>query len=252
MGILNDRGVIDIHGPAPISSWVNTEKANITIDDMLHMSSGIDYQEGNAGLSTSTQMLYLESDQVKYMEGLNLIHEPGAVFNYSTGEANLLASIVQNAVGGSAQDAYDFYQKELFFRLGIRSAFIEFDESGQFVGGAYGHMTARDWLRMGQFYLQRGEWNGEQILSEQWVDYVTTMSATNPEYGAQFWLNTDGEYFEGYDIPEDTYLFAGHQGQVVVIIPSRDLVLVRTGVYSSLDSTIVAEVLEEVLLALPN
>ncbi|MCG8671405.1 MAG: beta-lactamase family protein [Pseudomonadales bacterium] len=252
VGLLSDQDILDVNDPAPIADWQHTEKEDITIDDLLRMSSGLDYVEGNTGLSDSTQMLYLESDQIDYMTGLDLVNEPGTTHNYSTGEANLLASIIQDTVGGSAQDAYNFYQQALFFKLGIGSAFIEFDESGQFVGGAHGYMTARDWLRMGQFYLQRGQWNGEQLLSEQWIDYATTPSANNNTYGAQFWLNTDGEYFPGYEIPHDTFLFAGHHGQMVVIVPSKELVLLRTGVFSALDKSIVAEVLEEVIRALPN
>jgi CubicO group peptidase (beta-lactamase class C family) len=101
-------------------------------------------------------------------------------------------------------------------------------------------------------YLQRGNWYGEQVLSEDWIDYTTTPSAVNPEYGGQVWLNTHQDYFAEQGIPADAYLFAGHHGQAVVIVPSRKLVVVRTGVFRSLDPSIVGELVEEVIAALPG
>ena len=219
IGILNDRNLINIDDPAPIQAWAGTEKEIITTRDILHMTSGLAFNEDYLGFSDVTQMLYRESDQAGYAANLALNHTPGTHFNYNTGDANLLAKIVQETVGGTSQDAYNFYQNELFHKADIRSALIEFDTSGQFVGGAYAFMTARDWARLGQLYLQEGNWRGKQVISSEWVNYVNKPSPITDEYGGQLWLNSNFDNWP--NVPHDAYYFAGHQGQRVVIIPSE-------------------------------
>ena len=250
IGILSQEAVLDIDLPAPVPGWQGTDKASITIRDILHMSSGLDYIEDYGGESDVSKMLYLQSDQTAYVASLPLLHPPGTVFNYSSGDANLLAKIVQDSVGGTAQDAYDFYQLKLFHKIGIRSAFIEVDTTGQFVGGAYGFMSARDWLRLGQLYLQNGSWNGEQVVAKEWIEFATTPSPVSAEYGAQIWLNTDSIAWP--EVPADAYYFAGHQGQRVVVIPSKELVILRTGVTEDYDYIGLDQVIPMIIEALPD
>jgi hypothetical protein len=134
IGVLHDQGRLDLDAPAPIPGWQGTEKAAITTRDIVHMASGLDFSEDYEAQSGVTQMLYESADQVAYVAALPLKYRPGTDFNYSTGDANLLARIVHDLAGGSAQAAYDFYQTQLFHKVGIRSAFIEVDATGQFVG----------------------------------------------------------------------------------------------------------------------
>ena len=228
IGILWDQGLLDLDAPAPIPGWAGTDKEAITTRDLVHMASGLDFAEDYRTQSGVTRMLYESADQIAYVASRPLSHEPGTRFNYNTGDANLLAKIVHDLAGGTAQDAYNFYQTQLFHKVGIGSAFIEVDAAGQFVGGAYGFMTARDWLRMGQLYLQRGQWGGQQVVSSRWIDYVTRPSPLTHVYGGQIWLNSKGN--EWPELPHDTYYFAGHQGQRVIVIPSENLVVARTGV----------------------
>lgn len=228
IGIAQDRGLINIDDPAPFAQWEGTEKATITTRHILNMASGLEYNEGYAQKSDATTMLYENSDQVAYTLARPLINEPGSTFNYSTGDANLLSKIVHDASGGTTQSAYDFYQSALFHPIGINSAFIEVDASGQFVGGAYGFMSPRDWLRMGQLYLQKGEWQGEQVVSSAWIDFIIEPSPAADFYGGQIWLNPGQKRWP--NLPEDVFHFQGHQGQRVIVIPSHDIVVVRTGV----------------------
>ena len=250
IGILNDRNLLDLDDPAPIAGWEGTEKAAITTRDIVHMSSGLAFNEDYLGFSNVTHMLYRENDQAAYTANLDLAHPPGTYFNYSTGDANLLGKIVQQTVGGSAQNAYDFYQTELFHKVDIRSAFIEVDTTGQFVGGAYAFMTPRDWARLGQLYLQEGNWRGEQVISSEWVNYVSKPSPLTDEYGGQIWLNSNG--IDWPNVPHDAYFFAGHQGQRVVVIPSKKLVVVRTGVTENYDVIGLDGVVSEIIAALPE
>ena len=251
IGIAQDLDLIDINDPAPITEWQGTAKEMIQTKHILHMAAGLDFIEDYAGWSDVTQMLFAESDQAVYAAARPLVNIPGDVFNYSTGEANLLARIVQDAAGGSLQEAYDFYQTQLFHKIDIRSAFIEFDASGRFVGGAFGHMTARDWARLGQLYIQSGDWFGEQVVSAEWMEFALTPSPAADFYGAQIWLNTDGG--EWPELPEDAYHFSGFQGQQVIIIPSQKLVVVWTGMNISRDGTghYVDEILS-IIAALPD
>ena len=112
---------------------------------------------------------------------------------------------------------------------------IEPDASGTFVGSSFSYATARDWARFGLLYLQDGIWNQEQILPKGWVQYSTTAADAAPqgEYGAQIWLNAGNKNNPNDkrfpDVPNDMYLMDGFEGQSVIMIPSRDVVIVRLG-----------------------
>jgi CubicO group peptidase (beta-lactamase class C family) len=124
---------------------------------------------------------------------------------------------------------------------------IETDLAGNFVGSSYGWANTRDWAKFGLLYLHRGNWRGEQLFAPQWVDYVTKPTAhSNGTYGAHFWLNRQGKF---PDVPKDMYSANGYEGQYVFIIPSRDLVVVRTGLAEAPDFD-VNSFLREVLLAI--
>lgn len=251
-GILVDDGVLQLNEPAPIPGWSNTEKNKITLQHLLHMSSGLEVNEDYGGFSDVTQMLYRESNQYDYAINQPVVAPPYTEFHYSTAETNRLAAAIQAAVGGTQQAVYDFYQQRLFHAIDITNAFIEFDASGNFVGGAYGYMTVRDWARIGQLYLQKGRWNNKQVLSQDWIEFATSPSPTADHYGAQVWLNTNGHRWP--NIPDDAYSLVGHQGQRVVVIPSRDLVAVRTGVTEDRDlqNRVMNHLLEGILAALPQ
>ena len=104
---------------------------------------------------------------------------------------------------------------------------MEADLEGNYVGSSYGWASTRDWARFGQLYLDKGNWNGEQLFAPEWVSYVKQPTTQSDDtYGAHFWLNAGGIY---PDVPKDLYSMNGYQGQYVFIIPSKDLVVVRTG-----------------------
>jgi CubicO group peptidase (beta-lactamase class C family) len=108
---------------------------------------------------------------------------------------------------------------------------IETDLAGNYVASSYGWATTRDWAKFGLLYLHRGNWNGSQIFDPQWVDYIThPTSNSQGNYGAHFWLNAGGAF---PNAPKDMYSANGFQGQYVFIIPSKNLVIVRTGLAES-------------------
>jgi CubicO group peptidase (beta-lactamase class C family) len=160
---------------------------------------------------------------------------PGDNWHYSSGTSNIIARIIRRAVEPDYGHSVSFVRRELFNRLGMRSAIVELDPSGTIVGSSYTFATARDWARFGLLYLQDGIWQGRRILPPGWVDYSRKPSPPAPQgqYGAHFWLNAgDAENTRRRRwpaLPTDMLVAWGFQGQFLVIIPSKDLVLVRLG-----------------------
>ena len=116
-------------------------------------------------------------------------------------------------------------QRALFDKLGIRTMVMEADPYGNFLTQGYELASARDWARLGNLYLQKGNWNGENILDEAFIKFVSTLAEPwvqdgRPIYGGFFWINGD----ESRPIPKDSYMMLGAGGQSVTIIPSHDLV----------------------------
>ena len=159
--------------------------------------------------------------------------KPGEVFEYSSGTTNLLQKIIRQTVGDSAYCRLPY--DKLFYKLGMYHTLLEPDGSGTFVGSSYGYASARDWARFGLLYLNDGVIYGERILPEGWVKYSSTPTTSAPlgQYGAQWWLNAGAKdnpadsYHPG--LPNDEYGAEGFEGQYVMIIPSRDIVIVRLG-----------------------
>jgi CubicO group peptidase (beta-lactamase class C family) len=173
-------------------------------------------------------MLFTPRDTGAYAADKPLLHPPGTRWEYSSGTTNILCDVAHQASGLGPEMAHEL----VFAPLGMTSAVLEPDVSGGLVCSSHLYATARDWARFGQWYLQDGEWDGEQLLPDGWVEYSTTpvdLPTENP-YGAQWWLNEgpDGD-LRMPSVPTDAYWASGNEGQQVVVIPSEDLVVVRLG-----------------------
>jgi CubicO group peptidase (beta-lactamase class C family) len=225
-GILQKQGKIDIMESAPIAAWQKDERKQITTANLLEMNSGLEWEEKYNKISDATQMLFIEEDMTKSQINKPLVGKPNESWNYSSGTTNLLSGILRRQFK-SHQAYLDFWYAELIDKIGMYSMVIETDMAGNFVGSSYGWATTRDWAKFGQLYLNKGNWNGEQLFDESWAKYVATpTNSSKGEYGAQFWLNASGKY---PDVPKDMYMASGFQGQKVIIIPSHDLIIVRFG-----------------------
>lgn len=231
-GILQSQGKLDINDKAPIDLWEDDERANITINDLLHMNSGLAWNEDYNTISDVSKMLFLAKDMSIAQKEKELAGKTNESWNYSSGTSNLLSGILRSYFN-SHQEYLDFWYTNLIDRIGMYSMLIETDLNGNYVGSSYGWATPRDWAKFGLLYLHKGNWNGDQLFDESWVDYVTTPTATsNGQYGAHFWLNAGGVYPEA---PTDLYSANGYQGQRVFIIPSKELVIVRMGLAEESD-----------------
>ncbi|MRH99407.1 serine hydrolase [Kriegella sp. EG-1] len=225
-GILEYEGKLDINSPTSIESWQNDERKNITINNLLRMQSGLEWEEDYASISDVTKMLFMTSSMPSVQMNKKAIAAPKEIWNYSSGTTNLLSGMLRNKFKND--EAYiNFPYEALIDKIGMNSMLLEADLAGNFVGSSYGWATTRDWAKFGLLYLHRGNWNGTQIFAPEWVDYVTKPTVNSDGvYGAHFWLNAGGKY---PDVPRDMYSVNGFQGQRVYIIPSKDLVVVRTG-----------------------
>lgn len=225
-GILQNQGKLSVNDKAQVASWQNDERKDITLNDLLHMNSGLEWVEDYNTISDVTQMLFMEKDMAKVQEDKELKFKPNTHWNYSSGTSNLLSGLLKGYFG-SQQEYLDFWYTDFIDKIGMHSMVVETDLEGNYVGSSYAWATPRDWAKFGLLYLHRGNWNGTQIFDETWVDYITTPTETSDgQYGGHFWLNAGGVY---PDAPKDLFSANGYQGQRVFIIPSKDLVIVRMG-----------------------
>ncbi|RKN81092.1 serine hydrolase domain-containing protein [Ulvibacterium marinum] len=231
-GILEFEGKIDLGKTGMVDAWKNDERNEITLNHLLRMQSGLEWDEDYSGISDVTKMLFLASDMAQIQAEKKALAKPTEIWNYSSGTSNLLSGILRNQFD-SYQDYVDFPYVALIDRIGMHSMLIETDMKGNFVGSSYAWANTRDWAKFGLLYLNNGNWNGEQLFGKTWVDYVTEPTdLSDGTYGGHFWLNAHGKY---PDAPKDLYSANGYQGQRVFIIPSKDLVIVRTGLAEAPD-----------------
>ncbi len=186
IGILVRDGKLSLNDAAPFAEWRNDNRANLTINNLMQMSSGLNWEENYSKPSDATNMLFKTKDAGLFASHATLTREPGKVFQYSSGTSNMLAWIVRNAVGDSAY--YTFATERLFKKTGMHSMILEPDAGGTYVGSSYAFATARDWARFGLLFLNDGMFNGERILPEGWSEYSSTPceGADMGQYGAQF------------------------------------------------------------------
>ena len=225
-GILEHQQKINIQDKAPVESWQNDARKEITIHNLLQMNSGLEWDENYDEISDATKMLFLERDMTKVQEEKPLIGKPNETWNYSSGTSNLLSGILRDQFKNH-QSYLDFWYAYLIDKIGMNSMILESDLAGNYVASSYAWATTRDWGKFGLLYLHNGAWNGEELFTKEWVDYVTTPTPTsNGSYGAQFWLNTEKQL---KDVSQKMYFADGYQGQRVYILPDEDLVIVRFG-----------------------
>jgi CubicO group peptidase (beta-lactamase class C family) len=198
--------------------WTDRRK-EITLANLLHMNSGLGWNEGYGSLTDATVMLHERPDFADFALRSQLAAEPGTEWVYSSGTTNILTEWLSRQVGGNEQ-LYHLIDTTLG-RV-APSLVIEPDQSGRPVGSSYGWATARDWARLGQLMLQSGAWEGEQLIPANWIDYMRQPApASNGTYGAQTWL--PGPKMPS--LPQDAFVMRGFQDQRVFVIPSRQLVV---------------------------
>ena len=242
-GILQHQNKIDVQEKAPIDSWQNDDRKNITIHNLLQMNSGLEWDENYDEISDATKMLFLDRDMTKMQEEKPLVGKPNETWNYSSGTTNLLSGILRKQFK-THQEYLDFWYTDFIDKIGMNSMILEADLSGNYVGSSYSWATTRDWAKFGLLYLKNGNWNGTQLFTKDWVSYATTPTPTSKgTYGAQFWLNAGGDF---KDVPKNMYYADGYQGQRVYVLPDQEMVIVRFGLTNFDENTFLKRVIESI------
>ncbi len=250
IGFLVADGRLVLDDPAPVPAWQRPgdPRGDITLRQLLHMSSGLDHTEvGEEGGKTlyeadTQQMLFLSGsgDMAGYAEARPMEAEPGAKFEYSTATSLILADIITRTLTNSSDPkvrrdtAMRFIRGRLLEPLGMDSTYFEFDANGTFLGGSIIQSTARDYATFGEFLRNNGARKGAQHLPVSWITFMRTSSANDPAYGGHIWLNKkrpDGRNQILFpDMAPDTVFAAlGHLGQQIVVSPEQKLTVVRLG-----------------------
>jgi CubicO group peptidase (beta-lactamase class C family) len=261
IGILVAQGKLDIHAPAPVPEWSNPTdpRHTITLDQLLRMSSGLAFSEDYADLAAdATAMLFRSPSAGAFAAARPLAVPPDSLWHYSSGTTNILSRIVRDQFHNDLRAYWEFPRRALFTPIGAHSPLFEPDPAGTFVGSSFLYATARDWARLGQLYLDDGFANGHRILPPGWVKYTTTPTPKAPRgcYGAQIWLNAGDPANPSLrnwpHLPPDTFSFNGHEGQYVIVIPSRHAVIVRLGLTQGNREWDPGTALPPILQALPR
>ena len=235
-GMLVDQGKMALDQPLGLD-WLPRASAPekdprraITLRHLLHMSSGLETVD-NGGLeyATGSGMAYWAgASSVRGALNRGLIREPGTNWDYENYDTLLAVLAMKNAIG-SDQAYLRFPRQALLDRIGMRNTLLSTDRFGDFILSSQVYTNARDLARFGLLYLQDGMWDGERLLSKEWISFVRTpapaTASRSNEYGGHWWLVPD----KRTDVPKDAYSTAGNRGQFVIVVPSHDLVIVRRG-----------------------
>ncbi len=229
VGILAGKGEIDVFGAASAPEWagVSDGREDITVDALLRMSSGLewteDYDDPDGDVLTILAGDGM-ADRAGYTASKPLDDPVDEVWEYSTGTSDVVAREVAQVVGFGPEYT-DWITANLFEPLGIAGADFQVDEAGVINGGSWVNMRPVDFARFGYLFLRGGEWDGEQLVPTEWVDYsrLPTPTADEPIYGAHWWIDAED--------PARFYA-SGFNGQSITVVPEEDLVIVvlsRTG-----------------------
>lgn len=236
IGMLVDDGQLALDKPLnldwqpQVSAAESDPRRHITLRHVLNMSSGLESPDnGGMEYATGSGLSYWAgASSVKGALSRAMIREPGTHWDYENYDTILGVYAMKLALGG--ENAYaEFPRKALLDKIGMRNTLVSTDRFGDFVLSSQVYTNARDLARFGLLYLNDGMWNGERLISEDWIEFSRTPAPATvgrgSQYGGQWWLVPEGRT----DIPADAYSTNGNRGQYTVVVPSHDLVIVRRG-----------------------
>jgi len=233
IGIATDKGLInsdedkissyytELHGET-VQQW----KKDLKISHLLTMTSGINWVE--EGVFTNDIFQMSTSDNfVEYVLSKSVLNEPGTIWSYNSGESMLLSGIVNLTTGKSM---FEFAKENLLKPIGIQDIEWNSDSENHTIAGWGISATMHDYARFGYLYMNNGNWDGNQIISEEWITKsITPFRTETPYYGYLWWLSEDTFFGSNVDLPDDIFMAIGALGQYLVIVPSENLIIVRLG-----------------------
>lgn len=250
IGFLVADGRLVLDDPAPVPAWQRPgdPRGDITLRQLLHMSSGLDHTEsaeedGKTVFEADTnRMLFMDGaqDTAAYAEARPMEAKPGEKFEYSSATSIILADIITRTLTESADPqvrrdvTLRFIRGRLLEPLGMDGTYPEFDQNGTFLGGSFLQATARDYATFGEFLRHNGARKGAQHLPVSWVKFMKKSSPNDPAYGGHIWLNKKRPEGRNQILfpdngPETIFAALGHLGQQIVVSPEQQLTVVRLG-----------------------
>ncbi len=212
-------------------SWAGTPKESIRLRHVLNMASGLawseDYDPTTARTSDVIQMV-LTNDALAYAESRPAAKAPGTEFNYSSGDTMLVSRVLEVATGASAEE---FANQNLFAKIGMEPTDWWRDGRQRTLTYCCLDTPTREFAKLGLLFLDRGKWDGLEVVPEAWVQESLEPSPSFVGYGYFWWLTGRTPERAADGLPEDTYSARGHDGQFIYVVPSLDLVVVRNGRY---------------------
>ncbi|TAA41723.1 serine hydrolase domain-containing protein [Corallincola spongiicola] len=212
-----DQPVLDFFPDTQIAN-PDPRKAEITIRDLLTMSSGLDCRDSSRYYWSGLKTLMESADWAEHVLSLPMKESPGQYFEYCNGVSFLLSAIVENSTG---MGALAFADKHLFEPLEIDSVSWKQNHNGRYMGFSEMMMSPEDMAKIGQLYLNKGQWQGRQVLPQAWVEESTIGHLKTDfldGYGYQWWIDDSGYY-----------MAIGFRGQAIYVLPDQDMVVVFTG-----------------------
>lgn len=229
IGISLDRGEIDsLDDPVSkyVESYLTPEKENITIRQILNMTSGLEFP------SHEHEMMFLEADHVKYAEKVGVENPPGEVFQYNNVNSMMIGEILKGATGKTAKVLLD---ERIFSQIGLEDYTAWEDSAGNTMTYCCLDMSARDYSKFGLLFNRDGRWKDKQIISKNYVDESLQLYwGATPDMG---WSNSDTRgyslqwWISKYDDDAKIYNTSGKFGQFIFIDKERDVVFTRITKY---------------------
>ncbi|MFW9968184.1 MAG: serine hydrolase domain-containing protein [Candidatus Thorarchaeota archaeon] len=235
IGIAIDKGYIDNTSQLLVDFFpdvyidnLDSRKESITLEHVLTMTSGLEWDEESYDEPNDYFGMTNSENWVQYVLNKTMVADPGTTFYYNTGGSHLLSAIINRTTGMST---LDFASEHLFGPLGITAHPWVFDPQGIYFGGSALALRPRDMAKFGYLFLNQGEWDGEQIVSPDWIatstDSHVTIYGGTFSYGYQWWINSPSGYYSA----------RGYQGQLIFVVPEEDLVVVFT---SDMDEVVIS------------
>ncbi|NHF60100.1 serine hydrolase [Flavobacteriaceae bacterium TP-CH-4] len=253
LGIAIDKGFIDnindpinkyLKNPIPKKN-LDVRKEKITIKHLLTMSSGLDCDDWDKKSKGQEDRVYKKKDWLQYTLDLPMVNTPGKESRYCSMGVILMTEIISQSSGMSIMEFADEY---LFKSLGIDNVkWGHTSDKEVIASGKRLYMTSRDMAKIGQLILKKGEWNGEQLVSKNWIEESTTPKTkiTGIDY-CYLWWNIPFTINEQKVISKTA---TGNGGQYILIIPEMDVIAVFTGgAYNSQEDKLAFAIMKDIIL----